>query len=226
MIKQHEKSKIFYSDEDKSFGSSLNSAYYFKDYGDLPVKFPIQDKVVMDCGANIGCFSVRIMELGAKYVHCYEPNETCVELLKLNLQSFPNSTIVQAALIGSDEEKELDFYYKESLLEASTLRKKQSRFHYKTTRVKGISFWAELERIRPQILKIDIEGEEWNLLTKQIPDFVEVLIAEFHGSKDHPIHSAEEVVKKSFPNSTNLARHYKRFFNQDRLYVTVETRLL
>lgn len=52
------------------------------EYG-LPEQFG-GDEVVLDLGANIGCFACACLERGARYVECYEAEEQNCTILKRN----------------------------------------------------------------------------------------------------------------------------------------------
>ena len=54
-----------------------------------------------------------------------------------------------------------------------------------TISVPGLSFSSLLEKYKPEILKIDIEGKEYDILDSipEIPEFVEIVGIEFHNTR-------------------------------------------
>lgn len=167
--------------------------YYRKNTSDLKmlkeswsdyINVNCKDKVVMDCGANVGGFVSKSCVDGAKEVYCFEPEPFNVSVLKENIdilkQKFKtNITLIDAALIGSNEDN-ITFNIsgaKTSACSGTVIKTRRSI----PLSVKAVNFWNELERIKPQIVKIDVEGGEYGFLTKEFPDYVEEVALELHG---------------------------------------------
>jgi FkbM family methyltransferase len=203
---QHKKTGFWYPDGSGS-QNAIKEAYYLKDYGGLPSEATFKDSVVMDCGAHIGTFSRRALEEGAKQVVCYEPFPFCAESLRRNLPE--SSEIVEAAIVSDSSPQTLDFYYRPQRLEGATLIHKganHTRWNFQTMTVKTVRFWEELERVRPSILKMDIEGAEWEILEgRQIPDFVESLFIEVHQLYSKGAEAGLDFISSAFPNSRKVS---------------------
>lgn len=205
MIQLQHKKTGFYYPKDSGSENAIKEAYYLKDYGGLPTIVDFKDKVVMDCGAHIGTFARRAIEEGAKKVVCYEPFPACVESLKQNV---PTAEIKSAAIANVPGTAE--FYYRNARLEGSSLIHKGAnhvRWDYQTTKVQCLSFWDEIDSVKPDILKMDIEGEEWNIFEERsLPDSVEVLFMEVHGLYSKGWEVGIEFVKRIFPGSTLISK--------------------
>lgn len=144
-------------------------------------------KVVMDCGANIGGFIKKACADGAKKVVSFEPEPFNFEVLEENRRhlqlKYPEVDIeVKNSALCNNAETELLFNMNASSNSAcsGSLVKTHRSFQVK---VNACNFWDQLEQIRPQILKIDIEGAEYSLIEREFPDFVEEVAFELHGFK-------------------------------------------
>lgn len=167
--------------------------YYRKNTSDLKmlkeswsdyINVNCKDKVVMDCGANVGGFASKSCIDGAKAVYCYEPEPFNINVLKENIDILKNKfntdiTLIGAALIGTDDSN-ITFNISGAKTSACSGTVIKTRRSIPLT-VKSVNFWNELERIKPQIVKIDVEGGEYGFLTKDFPDFVEEVALELHG---------------------------------------------
>jgi FkbM family methyltransferase len=135
-------------------------------------------KVIMDVGANIGGFSVRAIKLGAKHITCYEPLPSNIEILRMNLEGLPVESIEKCVL--GDDTPEVTFYQNASKLShcSASIKAKKKATEYQ---VPAINFWSEVDRIKPDLIKMDIEGAEYQiLLDKKLPEFVKELMIEIH----------------------------------------------
>jgi FkbM family methyltransferase len=117
--------------------------------------------VVMDCGANIGGYSVRVSQ-AVRHVFGYEPDRENFILARKNLErnARSNYTLTNAALIH-DDSPFVEFHRNNqsnralhTICEAPGLTK---------VRVPAVRFSYEVAKIKPTIIKMDIEGAEWNI---------------------------------------------------------------
>jgi len=151
--------------------------------------------VVMDLGANIGGFGKIALDAGIKHLICFEPDPFNFELLSYNLlkqddyivvhkAGIKDITLFEAAVVGDDSE-EVTFVIKDNKNSAcsgkvNTKEKiNENTFHKQT--VKALNFDVVLDKYKPTIVKIDIEGGEYYILNKSLPHYVEVLALELHG---------------------------------------------
>jgi FkbM family methyltransferase len=143
---------------------------------------PVEGKTVLDLGANIGGFAKMCLDGGAKKIVALEPCPYNFQILEINA---PGVECINAAVCEEDE-AEVVFHYaksKRNSVSSSTLKRRNASST--TISVPGLSFKNLLEQHRPEILKIDIEGKEYDILDSipQIPSFVEIVGIEFHNTR-------------------------------------------
>lgn len=173
--------------------SKKHQLYYRKDTSDLNmlkeswkdyINVDCKDQVVMDCGSNIGGFISKACIDGALSVHAYEPENFNFDVLSKNVSILKEKfntqiEIINSALVGSYASN-ITFNIsgaKTSACSGSIIKTRRSI----PLTVKAINFWGELDRIRPSIVKIDIEGGEYDILTQDFPDYVKEVALELHG---------------------------------------------
>ena len=179
-LKNHRKTGLLY----RPFTSDSKMIHEsFSDYSTLNCR----GKVVMDCGGNIGGFMLKASQDGASHVVSFEPEPLNFEVLNYNARiisdRFANTKIeIKNYALCSCFEHELAFNVntsKNSACSGSLLKTKSST----SIIVKACNFWEKLEEFRPQVLKIDIEGAEYSLFTREFPSFIEDFAFELHGFK-------------------------------------------
>lgn len=138
--------------------------------------------VVMDCGAYIGTFAVAALRQGAGSAVAYEAEPKNAALLRANTAGLP-VTVIEAALTAGDAGS--------VVLNLSGFTCAHSVVPFPTQRgrrvVKAVSFRDELRRVRPHVLKIDVEGAEYDLLDSlRQGDLagVSCVVVEFHPTPD------------------------------------------
>lgn len=134
---------------------------------------------ILDVGANIGAFSKLACEQGAKLVVGYEPFPDNVKLAKKNA---PKAHIVEAALI-SGKEKTITFYVNVRGINHGAHSSVPTRGREMMS-VPAENFAAVLKEVRPNKIKMDCEGAEYDLLVdKPLPTFVKRIALELHLNK-------------------------------------------
>lgn len=143
-------------------------------YADLTVK----GRVVMDVGGNIGVFAHQAAKAGATEVHTYEPDASNFGVLVLNVAEFQTVRTYEAALVSGDA-REIKFYLTAGINKGShTMVPTRGRIE---VTVAALKFQTELARIRPQVIKMDCEGAEYELLLGcELPDSVREIALELH----------------------------------------------
>ena len=142
-------------------------------YGHIDYK----GKVVMDVGGCFGAFAYYALSQGAKHVYSYEPVLENYQLLSENTCNYPNVDCYQVAL--SFEEKDFINFYPGG----GTNKGIGSFVNYKgreKIKVPSVNFKKELYRIKPGVVKMDIEGGEYDLITGELPKFVKEFVMEAH----------------------------------------------
>lgn len=138
-----------------------------------------KDKIVLDIGACAGSFSKLALDNGAKQVIAVEPHPTNIEVFKKNV---PEAFLFEAAVVADDyKENEISFYTAPSgnltISSTATPKRLSSR---EVSIVQTVKFSELLEKYKPQVVKMDIEGAEFDILKSQLPNYVEEFMAEFH----------------------------------------------
>lgn len=146
---------------------------------------------VMDCGAYIGTFTVAALEQCAGSAVCYEAAPKNAAMLRAGLARYGTRVrIVEAALTASE-----DATAKLSLSGfsgANSILPSPNR--PKSIQVAAINFRDELLQLRPHVVKIDIEGAEYDLLDSLVAgDLYDVrtIFVEFH-----PIEQRDERIRR------------------------------
>ena len=133
--------------------------------------------VAIDCGANVGLFTVAMAQSGAE-VHAFEPNPDAFRELELATKDYTNVTLHQAAVTAEAGQVELymhkradddPVYYSRSsslLADKSNVREDQS------VSVEGVPLSGFIQDLgRPvKLLKMDIEGAEVEVLGKLLDE--------------------------------------------------------
>lgn len=156
-----------------------------------------KDRSVMDIGANIGAFTFQALAHGAIQVVSFEPDKDNIGMfqkqgfdnrVKLIKRAVSNSTGTALFYVNSGKNKGMH-----------SLQEIQGRESYE---VKTVSFKDALDRYSPQILKIDIEGGEYDLNFKDLPLTVEAIAIELHllhGDNRKMASRLIKDLKKQFP---------------------------
>jgi|TARA_R100001079_G_scaffold76789_1_gene41509 FkbM family methyltransferase len=143
-------------------------------YKDLEIK---KGDVVLDLGANIGAFAKQAAEKDA-IVHCYEPEPSNFTLLQLNS---PNTYNHKKAVVGKQNGKIKLFINSKRNKGIHMIRPVNGR---ESIEVETVSFGDLINEIKPNKIKIDVEGAEYDFLPYEFPSFVERLVMEIHFQYD------------------------------------------
>lgn len=153
---------------------------------------PIKDKVVMDIGGNIGAFSVYAALHGATTVINYEPEESNFKQLLINTNPFSNVINNNAAITTADADT-INFYLTNGLAkDGFSIIEFRGR---KKVTVNNLNFYNELEKYKPQSIKMDVEGAEFSLLQTPLPHYVKDIVVEIHFSKKEFRHIFNNFIK-------------------------------
>ena len=146
--------------------------------------------IIMDCGMNIGMFSIWALRKGASRIHSYEPSHEnyrlAVQNIKLNGYQNECETY-EKALVGTSDKTRKFSLNNHKNKGAHSLVEKKGR---DSVIVQCVNFQDELKRIRPQIVKMDIEGGEYECLLG-VTDFgnIREFVMEFHHAHLNDIYS-------------------------------------
>ena len=145
--------------------------------------------VVLDIGGYIGDLSFYCASLFGSKIHCYEPTPQNYEMIKLNLQLNPelqkHITVFNKGISNSNEPIKLNVQDITGEVHASSHKKYKSDVI--TIDIPCISLEdaiEELNEIKIDLLKIDCEGQEFNILkdvdSEMLSRKVKYLVFEYH----------------------------------------------
>jgi FkbM family methyltransferase len=124
---------------------------------------------VIDVGASIGLFTKYMLNKGAKEVYSVECDDRSIKALISNFSYYDNVKIIPKALYSSEGEMEL--FYKDDNPLVNSLNFSDSEFATHDAPKSKMVPTTTLEKLVEEIgwknidlLKIDIEGSEWEVL--------------------------------------------------------------
>ena len=171
--------------------------------GDLTKRNPFakldvrKDDVVLDCGGCIGSFAAAALETGASRVVVVEPMVSNLSVLRENLARYGSRVeVIAAALIPTDK-----LSVTMSVASFSGCHSMTRDWGGRRAVVSGCNFRKLLLRVNPQVLKIDVEGAEYQLLdTLEVGDLLGIrsLAVEFHRKelRRNDIKRAEAIIER------------------------------
>jgi len=140
-----------------------------------------QADVVVDFGLNIGMFTTFALKCGAKHVYSYEAETENYELAKMNVELNgvkDKATLHNLAVVGNDDKERYFAINQHKNKGAHSLITKKGREH---VTVQCVNINEVVNKFSPSIIKMDIEGGEYEALTAlQNYDSIPQLIFEFH----------------------------------------------
>ena len=140
--------------------------YFYGDYEPATTalirRLVVPGFTVFDVGANAGYFSLLCCELDAGAVHCFEPNPTVCRLLSRSA-SAQSSNIEVVGAACSDHEGTMPLYLSDP---GNTGLSSLNRITENPVDVDVITLdgYARRSGIRPDFIKIDVEGHEREVL--------------------------------------------------------------
>jgi len=138
--------------------------YYFVD----------EEDVVLDIGANIGLFS--ILSKNAKKIICVEPIRECIPILEKNLDShnlLNKSIIINMAVVKKGRLwLELDTH-----INLSKVVQKRTK---NTQKIKSELLEYFTKKYKTNLVRMDVEGYEYEILKQGIPKRINKIAMEFH----------------------------------------------
>ncbi len=178
-------------------------------FADLEIR---RGDVVMDCGSYVGTFAAAAAEQGAGLVHCYEASSKTFDLLAANMQPYGSRAVCKNVALVHDARARAVLHMSGFDGANSIIAPADAK---KTADVAAVNFRLELLAIRPDVIKFDIEGAEYDLFRSLSPgDFqsVRTVFVEFH-----PVNNrlAEVAAVKAYVRAEGL---YERS-HRDRAYI-------
>ena len=156
----------------RPFGNTIESNILFssktREKSELKIikKFVNSNTLFLDIGANFGYYSLFVASFGARKCIGFEPNPVLIERMKenINLNKLSEKIVVAPFALGKNS-KMVNLHISKFGLGSSSIVKNNSSLE--TIRVKQKSLkkaLEELNEIKADIVKIDIEGFEDKVL--------------------------------------------------------------
>ncbi len=163
--------------------------------------------IAIDCGANVGVVTAKLLERGAT-VYAFEPNPYAFAELKKKFGSNQNANLLNKGV--HDHDGKIDLYLHEnSESDQVTWSTGSSRLEYKTNVDKDRSVEVEIVDLTRfiqeldssvKLLKIDVEGVEFDILEKLIETGVakgiDQILVETHEEKIPQLQDHSEYIRK------------------------------
>jgi FkbM family methyltransferase len=144
---------------------------------ELVVKNIAADDVVMEIGAGIGFLSALCAKVtGSARVHAYEANPQLIDVIRQVHRINGVAPTVSNVVLG-DGEGERTFWLERDYWASSLI---QGSSEATPVQVRQIDLNCEIERIRPTLLIVDIEGGEYELLRHARLDPIRKIVIEVH----------------------------------------------
>jgi FkbM family methyltransferase len=139
--------------------------------------------IALDCGANLGLYTLRLAESGAT-VHAFEPNPDAYRKLAEVTAAYPNVILHQAAVTTEPGDVQLYLHkYADDDPEywssgSSLLAEKSNVREDHAVTVKGVHLAAFIKDLgKPvKLLKMDIEGAEVGVLNQLLDEGLHTVI--------------------------------------------------
>lgn len=172
--------RIFYRENSSDLHAYLENQYKLPDL--------TREDVMMDVGANMGDIPLRFANKVGK-IYSYEPIPDTFNILKMNVEEngYTNCEISNSAI--STNNGSFTMYFNDSAKcchVTASVYQRRVKNQIEVT-VPTISFSEEVKRIKPTIIKMDIEGAEIDILNNvedSVFDGVRIFYVELHLDRD------------------------------------------
>ena len=139
------------------------------------VKILDKSCVCIDCGANIGKISELFAKCGAS-VYAFEPNPLCFDALEKIVKKYPNINLIKKGVCNKNctlkmYHNDLTNYDSEFFSQSSSICATKDNINTQNyTEIECIDLCEFIENLNKpiDILKMDIEGAEFDILEKMI----------------------------------------------------------
>jgi len=177
---QKDGTRIYHRENSSDLFSYTENSYKLPDL--------TENDILMDIGANMGDIPLRFANKVGK-IYSYEPIPETFDILKMNVEvnGYTNCEISNSAIATNNGS--LTMYFNDAakfgFVTASVYQKRVKNLVSVT--VPTISFAEEVKRIKPTIIKMDIEGAEIDILNNaddSVFDGVRIFYVELHLDRD------------------------------------------
>ena len=129
---------------------------------------------VLDIGANIGLFS--LLSHNAKEIISVEPIKECLPILRKNLEENGLSKKTKVINLAVGKEGKLILKKEEKVNLSRVVKEKEKN----TVEVTSKPLKHFIKKFGSNVLRIDVEGYEYEILYKKIPKGINKIAMEFH----------------------------------------------
>ena len=147
------------------------SANYF-------IKFVEEEDIMLDIGSHIGMYTILAMSSGCKKIYAFEPIEDNFNILLKNIEMYKKLYNVdvftfKCAIANHDGYTRMNSPKQTNLSRIS---------NDGNVIVKCVSFGRIIKKFRPTLVKMDIEGYEYDLIVNNVKELtlVDKIFMEFH----------------------------------------------
>lgn len=160
---------------DKTMIKECYENYYNVDY---------KDQVCLDLGSNVGGFIRIALDKGAESIIAVECDPRNYINLVQNFGGLDEVGLINAAVTSQDKHRDLIKIFKSNskFNHCSTSIINKVRYH-EYDEVIAVGIRTLLEEYKPDIIKVDVEGAEYEILEDIIDYAPEILFVEFHYNK-------------------------------------------
>lgn len=155
--------------------------------------------VAMDCGACWGTWSIAVLREGARRVVAYEPEAKNFLKLQGNLREFGEAAhLVMAALVSFPCPRGSRVDLNTGFPGSHTIVTRPEWSGRPKVSVPALNFRDEILRLQPTVVKVDIEGAEYDLFSALQPGdlrSVQSLFIEFHSNNAHKLSPHDPGIK-------------------------------
>lgn len=141
-----------------------------------------KDKICLDLGANLGGFTKIALDNGASKVCVVECDTRNFEKLSKSFKEEKNVDLYHAAVSNQETEKIQIYKNNSKQAHCSVSIVKRAKFK-EYDEVRNVRIGKLLEQYKPDIVKVDIEGGEYEIIEAIETYSPEVLLIELHTGK-------------------------------------------
>jgi len=158
-------------------------------------------KVCLDLGGNVGGFTKIAIDNGASAVYTVECDPRNYAKLSNSFAEEPKANIIHAAVSGCNDETIKIYKGNSGGSHCSTSIIKRNLFN-EYDEVKNIHIKELLEKYKPDIIKIDVEGAEYDIIQDVAQYYPEVIFIELHmGKVKQFAQPTIDLLSSLYPNS-------------------------
>jgi FkbM family methyltransferase len=198
--------KLSLNPYDQGFSKEF-SLYGFREFLNSLLVYHIVRKyrpsVVIDIGANLGYYVALKVLAGAEKIIAVEPVPRTFSYLCKNLKAFENVVALNIAVV--DRDGEASMVVPDSFNVAHIIREDEGASHISVPciRVKGFSLNTLIQKLKLQnlkniMLRMDVEGYEYKLLSENVPEQISLIDVEIHPNNYDVKELCQKVLSQGF----------------------------